>query len=165
MPPPKTVQNPKATKSLKKKNNKMHKNNSKIWSLLTVWKGPMGKYLSTRPAFPKVLIFFFRWKRPFGQLKYCLALYNNNTLFKYIHECYIYIHDIFEKKDIVVSLMKDFMVLTGAPGVVQQIRKSERFRFARNHGNRKHKARENNKHPRLQSMAELDEISRVQVRF
>jgi len=39
------------------------------------------------------------------------------------------------------------MVLTGAPGVVQHIRKSERFRFARNHGNRKRKARENNKHP------------------
>ena len=57
------------------------------------------------------------------------------------------------------------MVLTGAPGVVQHIRKSERFRLARNHGNRKHKARENNKHPRLQSMAELDEISRVQGRF
>ena len=93
-----------------------------------------------------------------------MAFYSNNALFKYIHECYIYIHDIFEKKDCVGSLMNDFMVLTGAPGV-QRIRKSERFRFARNHGNRKHKARENNKHPRLQSMAELDEISRVQVRF
>ena len=57
------------------------------------------------------------------------------------------------------------MVLTGAPGVVQHIRKSERFRLARNHGNRKHKARENNKHPRLRSTTELDEISRVQGRF
>ena len=73
-----------------------------------------------------------------------MAFYSNNALFKYIHECYIYIHDIFEKKDCVGSLMNDFMVLTRAPGV-QRIRKSERFRFARNHGNRKHKARENNR--------------------
>lgn len=53
------------------------------------------------------------------------------------------------------------MVLTGAPGVVQQIRKSERFRFARNHGNRKHKARENNKHPRLQSDRTRRDLARA----
>lgn len=126
MPPLKTVQNLKATKSMKKIIEKCIK--------ITV----------------KYEVYWPSDKAPWENI---------------CHHDYIYIHDIFEKKDRVVSFMKRLHGIDWSSLYCPTYSEVKTFQVCRKPWKRKHKLRENKKHRCLQSMAELGQISRVQGRL